>query len=178
MGLAPTAPDVPGFILGAIDRAVSDHGSSFDLVFIIDRTGSMTDDISTVRNAVDRIISYIEDRGEGTVRVGLFVYGDHCEDPEPFGIMDLTTDFGRFKRTLLAFSTTGGGDLPESAYEAVVGAMEHMSWSHAARYAILIGDAGPHQPGDPCYSTSLDDAVNAAAVTGVQVNIYPILVGL
>mgnify|MGYP002623968020 FL=1 len=176
IGIAETARQVPGLILGAIDKAVSDYGNSFDLVFIIDRTGSMSDDIAEIKNALGSILDRIETRGDGNVRVGVQLYGDFCADSNPFTFYQLTSDLDRVRRNIESITTTGGGDIPESVYEGVELAMRDMDWERSRRYAILIGDAGPHLPDSSCFSSTLADAIEAARSTGVLVNFYPILV--
>lgn len=179
LGAARSAAEVPDYVLGAIVKAVEDHGPSFDLVFIIDRTSSMGDDIYEVQQALDIIIDKIEEVGDGTQRVGVFVYGDQCADPSPvYEYLDLTADLDVVRSTINAITVFGGGDILESVNEAIVLAMENFSWERPSRYAILIGDAGPHVPGDGCYTTSTEEAVAAAKATGVLVNFYPILVSV
>ena len=173
---ARTASDVPAAILAAIDRAVLTGGSSFDLMFIIDDTGSMSDDISAVKANVADIIDRIRSSAARTVRVGLALYGDRCVDPDGWlRWHDLTTDLGLIREKILEISVSGGGDWPESVYDAVDWVVRNASWSHSARYGILIGDAPPHESGDSCYMTTFEQAVSATRSTGVQVNLFPIL---
>ena len=173
---ARTADKVPAAILAAIDRAVQTGGSSFDLMFIIDKTGSMGDDIAAVKASVTEIIDLIRSSGDGTVRVGLALYGDRCQDPDGWLTwQDLTTDLNLIRGQIQEISVSGGGDLPESVYDAVDWVVRNASWSHSARYGILIGDAPPHESGDSCYMTTFEETVSATRSSGVQVNLFPIL---
>ena len=174
---ANSASQVPSSMLAAIDKGAADGGGAFDLMIIIDRTSSMADDIGAVIQAVDAIIARIQARGDGTQRVGLFAYGDICADGPNWGQMqNLTTDLNLIRGQLRSLTTVGGGDVPESVYDAVAATMTDASWQRPNRFALLIGDAGPQESGDPCYRTTYGQAVNATKAAGVQVNMYPILV--
>lgn len=175
---APNAREMPAAILSAIDEAVDTGGASFDLMFIIDNTGSMSDDISAVKRQASQIIDRIRHLGDATVRVGLALYSDLCVDPSGWlKFQDLTTNLDLIQRQILAIGVAGGGDTPESVYDALDTVLRAASWSHPARYGLLIGDAPPHERGDTCYRKTLEDAVAAASSTGVQVNLFPIVAG-
>lgn len=169
--------EVVDAILGAINRATS-PGGSFDLLFIIDKTGSMADDIGAVQGAIDEILTLIETRSAGSARVGVVAYGDQCNDSVWFTQLDLTSDLDAVRVEVNSITATGGGDIPESVYEAVEDGIYAMDWRSENRFGILIGDAGPHPVGDDCRTSSLSDAVDAAKNEGVTVNLYPILVAI
>ena len=173
---ARRASEVPNAILAAIDTAVSTGGSSFDLMFIIDITGSMIDDIAAVKSRATQIIDRIRSRGDGTERVGLALYSDRCVDSRWILFQDLTSDLGLIRRQIQGINVSGGGDKPESVYDAVELALTRASWRRRARYGILIGDAPPHERGDACYMTTFEEALSATRSTGVQINLFPILV--
>lgn len=169
--------EVVDAIVDAINRATS-PGGSFDLLFIIDKTGSMSDDIAAVQGAISEILTLIETRSAGSARVGVVSYGDQCNDSVWFTQLGLTSDLDAVRTEVNSISATGGGDVPESVFEAVEDGIYAMDWRSENRFGILIGDAGPHPVGDACRSSSLDDAVDAAKSEGVTVNLYPILVAL
>ena len=117
---ARNAREMPAAILSAIDEAVDTGGASFDLMFIIDNTGSMSDDISSVKRQASHIIDRIRHLGDATVRVGLALYSDLCVDPSGWlKFQDLTTDLDMIQRQILAIGVAGGGDIPESVYDAL-----------------------------------------------------------
>jgi hypothetical protein len=170
-----SAAGMPNAILSAIDTAVATGGSSFDLMFIIDVTGSMGDEIGAVKERVTEILDHIRSRGNGTERVGLTLYGDRCSDSSWIQFQDLTTNLSLIRSQIQAISVGGGGDIPESVYDAVNEAVRRASWSRPARYGLLIGDAPPQERGDACYITTFEQAVAATRSTGVSINLYPIL---
>lgn len=175
-----SAEEVPDAILGAIDEGTR-NGEGYDLMFILDLTGSMGDDLDAVRGRIDEILSALEEKGSADARVGLLTYKDHCIEPDSFTLLDLTSDFDALRTRLDELSASGGGDIPESVYEAVERTMTDASWENDNRFAILIGDAGPHPPekretDTMCTFTTYAEAVTAATSKGVEVNLYPILV--
>jgi len=173
-----SATEVPDSILSVIEDATA-AGASFDVLFIIDNTGSMVDDINAVRDRLDEILTLIETRGDGTQRVGVMTYADVCVDEVPLAVLqDLTTDLEAVRTAIEGITLAFGGDLPESVYDAIVFAMDpaNFSFENANRFALLIGDAPPQSPGGECYRATFQEAINAASAAGVEVNLYPIIV--
>ena len=121
-----------------------------DLVFAIDATGSMKDDIAVLRQRwVPELIKKC-----GSVeflRLGLLFYRDYGDNFRhrglPVKFFDFTTDLSVFQKNLNGFTIRGneGGDIPEAVYEALYSALEFYDWDKdAAKKIILIGDAEPH----------------------------------
>ncbi|MCI1209381.1 MAG: VWA domain-containing protein [Treponema sp.] len=121
-----------------------------DVVFAIDATGSMKDDIDELREKwVPRLLSEL--RGFGEVRLGLLLYRDYVDrwryKKLPVKFFDFTENTDEFLKNLNGFSINGleGGDIPEAVYEALYASEEFYNWDTAAqRQIILIGDAEPH----------------------------------
>ncbi|MBR4375339.1 MAG: VWA domain-containing protein [Treponema sp.] len=125
-----------------------------DIVFAIDTTGSMKDDVKVLRDQwVPKLMEMLNGDGKtrGSVRLGLLLYRDYEDDYEykklPVKFFDFTDDVETFKRNLNRFVINGseGGDLPEAVYEALYGSIDFYKWrSGAQKKIILIGDAEPH----------------------------------
>ena len=121
-----------------------------DVVFVIDSTGSMKDDIEKLRKEwVPRLIEGC--REFGSLRLGLLLYRDYVDSYRykniPVKFFDFTSDISVFTKNLNGFTIRGneGGDIPEAVYEALYGGLEFYDWdSEAVRKIILIGDAEPH----------------------------------
>ncbi|MCP4249576.1 MAG: VWA domain-containing protein [bacterium] len=176
-----SAADVPDSILTVIDEATA-LGGSYDMLFIIDATGSMSDDISAVKARLDEIIDAMIANGDGTQRAGVVTYQDLCNDGEnsTVKLQELTNDLELVRDAINGISTGGGGDLPESVYDAIVFSMDpdNFTFVNPNRFALVIGDAPPQSPGNACYRASFTDAVNATTAAGVDANLYPIIVPL
>ena len=121
-----------------------------DVVFAIDATGSMKDDIEQLRKEwVPRLIDSLKDFEN--IRFGLILYRDYTDNFRykslPVRFFDFTEDVNVFKKNLNAFKINGteGGDIPEAVYEALYASLEFYSWQPSAqKKIILIGDAEPH----------------------------------
>lgn len=121
-----------------------------DVVFAIDATGSMQDDVDQLRKEwVPRLVAALHDFDE--IRLGLLLYRDYPDNFRykslPVRFYDFTSDIKTFERNLNGFTIKGneGGDIPEAVYEALYGSLEFYSWNPAAqKKIILIGDAEPH----------------------------------
>lgn len=121
-----------------------------DLVFCIDATGSMKDDIDILRsNLIPELKDFAKKAGE--IRFGLIVYRDYVDSFRykglPFKLFDFTTDLENYINQLNSFTIHGkeGGDIPEAVYEALYGAITYFDWDvNAQKKVILIGDAEPH----------------------------------
>ncbi len=135
-------------VMASIGRIPSNGRA--DVVFVIDATGSMKDDIEKLRNElVPRMMEKLSDFRQ--LRLGLLLYRDYGDNFRYKGIpvkfFDFTDDVGIFVRNLNSFKILGreGGDIPEAVYEGLYGGIEFYAWNEdAVRKIILIGDAEPH----------------------------------
>ena len=148
-----------------------------DLMFVVDVTGSMGDELEYLKNEVADVINRVSASNEGAkINLALLFYRD-AGDKEQFAYHDFTdvtnADGLRAVQTALSGqSATGGGDYPESVDEALELAMTKQ-WSSGASTKLIfhILDAPPH-------STSADKTRYKAAVTKAAeqgIRICPIL---
>lgn len=152
--------------------AQSDPTLRLDLMFVLDTTGSMGDELSKIQNTIDSISRRIDGfTPRPSIRYGLVAYKDNGDEyvtqPHPF-----TTDLAEFQAQLNQLSALGGGDTPEAVDEALYDALIRAEWSEepAVRLIFLVADAAPHVPGSAQF-TYLDGAREAV---GRGVKIYPI----
>jgi hypothetical protein len=121
-----------------------------DVVFAIDATGSMKDDIDKLRREwLPRLVDSLSVFPD--VRIGLLLYRDYEDTWRyrdlPVRIFAFTKDLDRFFADLNSFNILGteGGDVPEAVFEALWAAMDFFPWNpEAEKKIILIGDAEPH----------------------------------
>jgi hypothetical protein len=124
--------------------------SHVDIVFAIDTTGSMKDDILAIQEElVPLLLSAFEDFEN--VRYGLLLYRDYVDNYRyknlPVKFYDFTSDIEVFLDEILAINIVGnpGGDISEAVWEALYASIEFYDWDMSAeRKVILIGDAPPH----------------------------------
>ena len=122
-----------------------------DVVFAIDATGSMKNDVDYLRK---ELIPALETEllNFGSVRLGLILYRDYGDNYNykglPVKFFNFTNNCDEFYTNLNDFKIRGneGGDVPEAVYEALYASMEFYNWdSKAQKKIILIGDAEPHK---------------------------------
>jgi len=166
---AGSADEVPNIIIEIIAAQAT---SNTDLVFLIDNTASMADDISAVKSSLTNIISKLP---SGT-RLAMAVYNDANVDPTGwYKWFDLTTNFSLAQSFLNDIDVYGGGDAPESVYDGIYLTTERLSWaSTSKRMIIVIGDAPPLEGTRTTYS--LKQVVDKCLSLSIDVNLYPILI--
>jgi Mg-chelatase subunit ChlD len=139
-----------------------------DLVFLIDATGSMADEIGKLKATLRTIaaeVSALPSRPD--LCFGLVAYRDR-EDEFMVRSHDFTNDLGNFQSVLNALYAGGGGDYPEALNEALHETVHNLSWrgSGATRMVVLLADAPPHLDyGGPQY----DESMMAALGKGIKV---------
>ncbi len=123
---------------------------NLDLVFAIDATGSMKNDIDKLKTDMQPLLTEIFGGSPG-VRVGLLFYRDYGDTFKymdlPVKVFPFTSNFTSFSKNLNSIRIYGkeGGDIPEAVYEAMYASCEFYSWRVTAqKKIILIGDAEPH----------------------------------
>ncbi|MGD1891895.1 MAG: VWA domain-containing protein [Cyclobacteriaceae bacterium] len=159
-----------------IQSVIGDQAqASADLVFLIDNTGSMSDDIYQIQINLNEIIDALP----SGVRVGVAEYGDNNEEPfNWYESTPLTTNLDFVKEYINAIQVSRGGDLPESVYDGLNRTIDEMNWSSSVqKMIIVIGDAPPLEG---IYSNhtlkEVVDKANEANEANIVTNLYPILV--
>ncbi len=143
--------------------------TKLDVMFLLDATGSMGDEIyqiqRTILNIADRI-NAISPRPE--LRFGLVAYRDYGDDYVTRAY-DFTPDVAAFQKILKSVNADGGGDEPEALNEALHAAVQGVNWADdAVRLTFLVADAPPHLNGPRDYVQEARVAVSRG------VKIYPI----
>lgn len=121
-----------------------------DIVIALDATGSMKDDLATLRTEwVPKLREQMKSFDQ--FRIGLLLYrdygGDYMYRKLPVRYFEFTDDLEQFIKSLNSFRIVGneGGDKPEAVYEALYASLDFYPWDDdAQRKIILIGDAEPH----------------------------------
>ena len=116
-----------------------------DLVFLIDATGSMGDEIAKLKASMQAMSQQISRLpGSPDICYGLVAYRDRG-DAFLTRAHDFTDDLAAFQSVLARVQAGGGGDMPEALNEALHETVHRMSWrSEAARLVVLVADAPPH----------------------------------
>jgi hypothetical protein len=118
------------------------RNGKLDIVFIIDATGSMEDNVIGVKDYIDHFLKPFEEMNVD-IRLGLVEFSDIEARKEK--VHNLTDNLKNFKKWLEKMKFYGGRDLPESGYEAIVTAIEKINYRKSAQKAfIFISDSPQH----------------------------------
>ena len=146
------------------DHRSYQQGIPLDILFLLDSTGSMADEINRIKETLVSISRRVHDLpSRPDLRFGMVTYRDLGDDyvTQTF---DFDHDVRRFTNTVRNVSADGGGDYPESLNEALHQTVNHVSWrtDNAVRLVFLLADAPPHldYPQDYDYIQSATRARN------------------
>lgn len=135
-----------------------------DVLFLLDATGSMADEIGQIQRTIVSIAERIDQIDpRPTLRFGLVAYRDRGDDYVT-RVTDFTADVITFRDALLNTNADGGGDEPEALNEGLHAAIQGVGWSDdAVRLTFLVADAPPHldYPDDYDYVTEARMAVTS-----------------
>jgi hypothetical protein len=156
-------PDLVEKIVEILER---ERGNALDLVICLDTTGSMRDDIDSIR---ELLIPRLEEliAGFDGFRIGMALYKDYNETYLT-QVVPFTDNFGKFRTALNAIRVGGGRDIPEAVHEALYDGAVKFPWAAATKMIILIGDAPPH----PHQRGKVSEAmvIKAADERGLKIN--------
>ena len=117
-----------------------------DVVYLIDATGSMTDEIGLLKETLAWVAGEIQG-GEVSVdlRMGMVAYRDRDEEFVT-EVYELGGDVEALRRGVKQLEAEGGGDTLESLNEGLYEAVSGMNWraGDAVKLVFLVADAGPH----------------------------------
>ena len=153
-----------------------DSAVNLDVVFLIDSTGSMGDEIDKIKSSVHSIAERISQLPSAPhLRLALVTYRDRGADNEYVTRKwDFTTDVNTFANELDTLVAYNGGDYPEDINAGLLDTINLPGWSqsnsHNLRLVFLVGDAPPHldYPDEQQYPT----LSQMAASKGIKV--FPI----
>ncbi len=143
-----------------------------DILFLIDATGSMEDEIDELKENILSMSAQIEALpSRPDVRFGLVHYRDRG-DVYVTRVSDFTGDVNAFQRALMEVTASGGGDAPESLNEALHRALWDVNWRVADTVSLvfLVADAPPHLD----YAQDYDYAEEMKVAAELGVKIFPI----
>lgn len=119
--------------------------NGLDLMFVIDTTGSMGDELRYIKAELNDIITRVKSlHPETSIRYGLVVYRDKG-DQYVVRHYKFQTSLSEMQSTLSKQNAAGGGDYPEALDAAVIkGVNANWGAGNRARVMFLIADAPPH----------------------------------
>lgn len=151
--------------------------NQLDVVFLVDTTGSMWDDIANVQASARAILDAISAGGRD-FRVAVADYKDHPVfphgEPEDYpyrAVLVFTNDRAAITGAINSLSASGGWDWPESVFSGMMGAITSDGlggWrKDAQKIIIVMADAPPHDP-EPVTGYTHAQVVEAARKAGIE----------
>jgi hypothetical protein len=119
-------------------QSESTVSNGLDVMFMVDTTGSMGDELSYLQSELRNVISRVEDaNANADIRTSVNFYRDTTDEyvvrPFPF-----TRDVQSARKHIAAQSANGGGDFPEAVDAALTNAIFEHTWREDARARILF----------------------------------------
>jgi hypothetical protein len=150
----------------------SDEPVNLDVLFLIDSTGSMADEIDKLQASIREIAASIDRLpGQPRVRFAMTIYRDRG-DLFVSRTFDFTPDVREFSKALAEVEADGGGDYPESLNEALHRAIHAPEWrdQDTVQLIFLVADAPPHLD----YVQDYDYAVEMEKAAERGIKVFPI----
>lgn len=149
-----------------------DGAVPLDILFLLDATGSMADEIEQIKSTLVSIserINVLPSRPD--LRFGMVTYRDRG-DEFVTRVYHFEPDVQKFANVIQGVAADGGGDNPESLNEALHTAIRSPEWrlDDAVRLVFLVADAPPHLD----YAQDYDYAEEMVAAHGSGIKIFAI----
>ncbi|MFO7370340.1 MAG: VWA domain-containing protein [Bacteroidales bacterium] len=140
-----------------------------DILFVVDATGSMGDEIEYLKSELLDVVGRAEDlNSQLSLRVGSVFYRDEGDEyltrVSPFSTnLQLTHAFINNQRA------DGGGDYEEAVHTALSTAITQLRWSEDARARLifLLLDAPPHHTN--AIVNDLNESIRNTAAKGIKI---------
>jgi hypothetical protein len=128
-----------------LNRYAAHNAQAMDVMFVIDATGSMGDEIAYLQTEFDGIVSRLSSNNpQVSLRYGLVMYRDIGDE---YVVRDygFTNSPRVLRDQLRKQQADGGGDYPEAMEQAIdKGIAAHWREGNTARVMFLVADAPPH----------------------------------
>jgi hypothetical protein len=146
---------------------------ALDVLFLLDATGSMGDEIDRLKTTIDTVAAQVKGfESQPDVRFAMTLYRDEG-DTFVTKTFDFTGDIDTFRAALDGVVADGGGDYPEAVEEGLASALSEPTWRDPAstlQLVFLVGDAPPRL--DRQVPVEYPAAVIDAVARGIKV--FPI----
>lgn len=146
-----------------------EENKNVDIMFAVDATGSMGDEINYLKAELIDIISRVKENNEDlNINLSSLFYRDGSDEylvkMSPF-----STDFEKTTDFINKQFAGGGGDFPEAVDAALFYGINNFKWSEkaVARIMFLILDAPPHD--DSATVMRLHELTARAAMEGIRI---------
>jgi hypothetical protein len=162
--------------LKKIKKILSDVNSAineFDIVFIIDATGSMSSYIEAAKSEAKNISEELSKKfPDMDFQYGYVFYRDPIDSKgDKHEIINLTNDVNSLPEQISKIAAYGGGDLPEDWVGAYKKVNEEINWRNGNKAIFHLADAGAHgklfSKGD-CYPDEEQKLINELEILSTK----------
>jgi hypothetical protein len=145
-----------------------------DVLFLLDATGSMGDEIGQLKTSIDTVAARLSSLDSAPdIRFGMTLYRD-VDDTFVTSTFDFTSDVEVFRSALSDVVADGGGDYAEALDEGLAESLEAPAWrdpSSTIQLIFLVADAPP-QVGRQLQGNGYPDSIIDAVARGIK--IFPV----
>jgi hypothetical protein len=137
-----------------------------DLMFVVDTTGSMGDELEYLKVELQDVIERVEKETGAPIRTSVNFYRDEG-DEYVVRYYDFRDDAAEAAALVGEQEANGGGDEPEAVHTALDNALHEHNWSQdsTVKLLFLVLDAPPHQE----YAQEILELTEEAAAMGVRI---------
>lgn len=142
---------------------------ALDLMFVIDTTGSMTDELYYLQWELKNIIETVKEQNANLpIRLSVNFYRDEGDD-YVVRDYDFSTDINENVDNLIKEEAEGGGDYEEAVEQALENAISDHDWNKDAyaKLVFLVLDAPAHETDE--ITESLHSSIEKAASQGIRI---------
>lgn len=143
-------------------KDTSGGSSNVDIVFVLDVTGSMSNEINDVKNNITQFAENLTKKGI-SYRLGMVTFLDEVEN-----VYGFTTSVNEFQQTIALQSAHGGGDAPENSLEALLTASK-MSFRPNAKVVFLWITDAPYHTSNSYTALTAKNVVDTLVNKGISV---------
>lgn len=150
-----------------IQMAAANPDLTLDLMFVIDTTGSMGDELEYLKAELKDVVTQVKQQARVSVRTSVNFYRDIGDEyvVRPFAFTDRLEES---VAQIQAQNANGGGDYPEAVHTALNDAINGHQWSNSSvKLLFLVLDAPPHENDE--VRDSLIASITKAAEQGIRI---------
>ena len=150
-----------------VDDSIRHPKARADVAFIVDATGSMSDEIKFLKSDLSYIIDHASSESKVALRTAALFYRDEG-DTYLTRANDFSNDASETQDFVSMQDADGGGDYAEAVHSALEASLQDLSWNESARsrIAFLILDAPAHHNADVI--ESLQKSIKLYAKHGIK----------
>ena len=133
-------------IKNILSDEINNTNNEFDILFLVDVTGSMSQYIIAAKEETKNISKELKKLyPEKMFQYGYIFYRDPIDSKsDKHEVIDLTDNVNSFPEKIGLINASGGGDEPEDWVGAYKLANEKISWRNGIKVIIHLADAGAH----------------------------------